>query len=193
MRRICVFCGSSPGKSPAYAHAAVELGRLLARESIELVTGGGKVGLMGTIADAVLRAGGSVHGVIPHALVLKEVAHLGLTRQSVVDTMHERKQKMVDLSDGFIALPGGMGTLDELCEILSWAQLGLHRKPVGLLNVGSFFAGFLAQLAHAEAERLLKPEHRAMLMVADGPEALLAAMRAYRPAHVTKWIDRRDA
>ena len=193
MKRICVFCGSSPGKSPAYSHAAQALGTLLAREGIGLVTGGGKVGLMGTVADAVLHAGGRVHGVIPHALVLKEVAHLGLTEQTVVDTMHERKQKMVDLADGFIALPGGMGTLDELCEVLSWAQLGVHDKPVGLLNVNGYFAGFLAQMAHAEAERLLKPEHRAMLLVAEAPEVLLSAMRGYQAPKVAKWIDRRDA
>lgn len=193
MKSICVFCGSSPGKSPAFAQAAVTLGRLLAAEGIELVTGGGKVGLMGVIADAALQAGGSVHGVIPHSLVLKEVAHAGLTRQSVVDSMHERKQKMADLSDAFIALPGGMGTLDELCEILTWAQLGLHNKPVGVLNVGGYFAGFLAQMAHAEAERLLKPQHRAMLQIAEEPAALLAALRAYRPVRVAKWIDRKDA
>ena len=167
MHRICVFCGSSPGKSPEFARAAAALGRLLARERIELVTGGGKVGLMGVIADAVLEAGGAVHGVIPHALVQKELAHPGVTTQTIVDTMHQRKQQMADLSDGFIALPGGMGTLDELCEILSWAQLGMHSKPVVLLNVQGYFAGFLAQTAHAEAEGLLRPQHRAMQLVAE--------------------------
>lgn len=192
MKRICIFCGSSAGRSPAYARAAEELGALLAGEGIELVTGGGKVGLMGAVADAALRAGGVVHGVIPHALVAKEVAHNGVTRQYVVDTMHQRKQQMVDLSDGFIALPGGMGTLDELCEILSWAQLGLHRKPVGLLNARGYFTGFLAQLAHAQEEGFLKPEHRAMLLVAEAPRELLAAMRAYRPLPVPQWITRRD-
>lgn len=192
MRRLCVFCGSSPGKSPAFAQAAADLGRLLAREGIELVTGGGRVGLMGAVADAALQAGGVVHGVIPHALVKKELSHPGITTQYIVDTMHQRKQQMVDLSDGFIALPGGMGTLDELCEILSWAQLGLHRKPVGVLNVEGYFAGFLAQNAHAEAQGLLRPEHRALLLVGETPEGLLAAMRRYRPAVTEKWIDRRD-
>jgi hypothetical protein len=192
MKRICVFCGSSSGRSPAYARAAEELGVLLAREGIELVTGGGKVGLMGVAANAALQAGGVVHGVIPHTLVVKEVAHNGVTRQYVVDTMHERKQQMADLSDGFIALPGGMGTLDELCEILSWAQLGLHRKPVGLLDVRGYFAGFLAQLSHAQDEGFLKPEHRAMLLVAEAPQDVLAAMRAYRPPPVMQWISRRD-
>ncbi|HEX7928807.1 MAG TPA: TIGR00730 family Rossman fold protein [bacterium] len=193
MRRICVFCGSSPGRSPAYAAAAVALGELLAREGVGLVTGGGRVGLMGTVADATLRAGGQVHGVIPHSLVKKDVAHQGLTQQTLVDTMHQRKQTMVDLSDGFIALPGGMGTLDELCEVLSWAQLGIHDKPVGVLNVQGYFAGFLQQMAHSVEERLLKPEHRAMLQVEETPAALLAAMRAYKPIPVAKWIDRKDA
>ncbi len=192
MRRLCVFCGSSPGKSPAFAQAAAALGRLLAREGIELVTGGGRVGLMGAIADAALQAGGAVHGVIPHALVKKELAHPGVTTQYIVDTMHQRKQQMADLSDGFIALPGGMGTLDELCEILSWAQLGLHRKPVGLLNVEGYFAGFLTQMAHAEAQGLLRAEHRSLLLVGDTPEGLLAALRDYRPDEMEQWIDRRD-
>jgi hypothetical protein len=192
LRRVCVFCGSSPGRSPEYAAAAAALGRALAGSGIELVFGGGKVGLMGALADAALAQGGRVHGVIPHALVRKELAHPGVTTSTVVDTMHQRKQQMADLADGFIALPGGMGTLDELCEVLTWAQLGLHDKPVGLLNARNYFAGFLAQLDHACQEGLLRPEHRAMLQVAGDPAALLAAMEGYRPPQSQKWITRRD-
>jgi hypothetical protein len=192
LKRICVFCGSSPGKPPHYTQAAQALGELLAGEGIELVYGGGRVGLMGVLADAVLREGGRVHGVIPRALVEKEVAHEGLTQRIVVDTMHQRKQQMADLCDGFMALPGGMGTFDELCEVLTWAQLGLHAKPVGLLNARGYFGGFLAQLEHAVEERLLRPEHRALLLVAEAPADLLGLMRRYRPRGVQKWIDRDD-
>lgn len=193
LRRVCVFCGSSAGRSPHYAAAAASLGRALAQRGMELVFGGGKVGLMGALADAALAAGGVVHGVIPHALVKKELAHPGVTASHVVDTMHQRKQLMADLADAFVALPGGMGTLDEVCEVLTWAQLGLHGKPVGLLNVRNYFAGFLAQLDHAREEGLLRPDHRAMLQVADDPAALLAALEAYRPTTAEKWITRRDA
>jgi uncharacterized protein (TIGR00730 family) len=191
MKRVCIFCGSSPGGSFAYAEAAAAMGRLLAQEGIEVVTGGGRVGLMGAVADGALAAGGVVHGVIPHALVARELQHTGLTHAYVVDTMHERKQQMADLAEGFIALPGGMGTLDELCEILSWAQLGVHEKPVALLNLNGYFAGYLGQLEHAVREQFMKAKYLEMVLVGDSPQAVLAAMRAYRPLAVTKWIDRR--
>lgn len=190
MRRLCVFSGSSPGGHPDYAHAAEELGRALAGQRIGLVYGGAAVGLMGAIADAALEAGGEVVGVIPQALVDREIAHTGLSELHVVGSMHERKAKMADLSDGFVALPGGMGTLEELFEVYTWTQLGLHSKPLGLLDVRGYYAQLAAFLDHAVAERFVTAEHREMLVVEQRAEALIEAFRRWRPPVRTKWIDR---
>lgn len=189
-QRICVFTGSRPGTRDAYASAAQRLGATLARRGIGLVYGGGDVGLMGVLADAVLGGGGEVIGVIPEALVRKEVAHAGLSELRTVSSMHERKAQMAELADAFIALPGGMGTLEELFEILTWAQLGLHTKPCGLLDVGGYFEHLLAFLDHAVSEDFLREEHRALLVYADDVERLLADLERPRAAPVEKWIDR---
>jgi uncharacterized protein (TIGR00730 family) len=189
-RRICVFCGSSPGARPGYREAAVELGRTLAARGIGLVYGGARVGLMGALADAALGAGGDVIGVIPQMLLDKEVGHGGLTELRVVESMHQRKQAMADLSGGFIAMPGGMGTIEELAEILTWAQLGVHAKPVGVLNVAGYFEKLLGFLDHAVAERFLRPANRELLLVEDTPAALLDRMAAWAPLPVEKWLDR---
>jgi uncharacterized protein (TIGR00730 family) len=173
MRRLCVFCGSSAGGQPIYADHARRLGTALAARSVGLVYGGGHIGLMGILADAVLGAGGEVIGVIPQALVDKELAHRGLTELRVVASMHERKALMADLADGFAALPGGFGTGDEFFEILSWAQLGLHAKPIGLLNVAGYFDALLAWLDHTVREGFVKPIHRRLLLEACEPERLL--------------------
>ena len=193
MKRICVFCGSNAGHDPRYRAEADLLGRLLAGRGIELVYGGGNVGLMGVIADACLGAGGTVIGVIPEALIGKEVAgrvvdHRGLTRLEVVDSMHTRKARMAELADGFIALPGGFGTFEEFCEVLTWGQLGFHVKPMGLLNVNGFYDPLLALFARAVAEGFLRDENRAMALAADDIASLLAAMAAYRPEPVSKWL-----
>lgn len=180
MKALCVYCGSNPGVRDVYAGAAEALGRTLAERGIGLVYGGAAKGLMGRLADAVLAAGGEAQGVIPHALMRKEIAHSGLTRLHVVNTMHERKAMMAELSDGFVALPGGFGTLEETIEIVTWGQLRFHAKPCGLLNVDGFFDHLLAYLDHAEAEGFLKPEHRRMLLVADEPGALLERFSAWR-------------
>ena len=176
MKRVCVFCGSNEGTSRVYADQAVRLGQEMAARKLGLVYGGGRVGLMGVIADAVLAAGGEAIGVIPHGLERKELAHRGLTQLHVVGTMHERKALMEKLSDGFIAMPGGFDTLDELCEILTWRQLSIHGKPTGLLNASGFFDGFLAFVDHAVAQGFIKPEHRAMIRVSPEPAALLDAL-----------------
>jgi len=188
MNRICVFCGSNEGDSEVYRGAAEELAGLLVRENIELVYGGAQVGLMGRIANAVLQGGGRVTGIIPGALFPKEIPHQGLTQLLVVDSMHERKRLMYEFSDGFIALPGGLGTLDELFEILTWGQLGLHGKPCGLLNVAGYFDEILAFLGTAEQRKFLKPQHRKLLLDDADPEALLAKMRAFQPRPLKKWI-----
>jgi uncharacterized protein (TIGR00730 family) len=190
MQRICVFAGSSSGTRPSYRAAAEALGRALAGRGIGVVFGGGRVGLMGALADATLSAGGQVIGVIPAALEAKELAHAGLTELRVVTSMHERKAMMADLSDGFIALPGGWGTLDELFEILTWGQLGLHDKPCGLLNVDGYFDRLLSFMQHAIDERFVRPENGSMLAVATDSSVLLDAMAAYSPQPVEKWIDR---
>ncbi len=182
MKRLCVFCGSSPGKAPVYAEAAGELGRAMAARKIGLVFGGGRIGLMGVIADAVLAEGGEAIGVIPKALKERELGHDGVTELRVVSSMHQRKAMMADLADGFIAMPGGFGTLDELCEILTWAQLGIHDKPCGLLNVNGFFAPLLALFDHQMEEGFLAAKHRALLRVEEKPELLVSAlMEASRP------------
>lgn len=189
MKSICVYCGSAIGSDSAFATAARELGSQLANSGIELIYGGGRVGLMGVVADAVLAAGGRVQGVIPQALATREVAHSGLTQLHVVETMHQRKALMADLSDGFIALPGGLGTFEELFEIWTWAQLGIHSKPIGLLNVVSYFDHLLAFLDHATASRLLKPVHRETLIVSNESQDLLYRMAAFVPEAGRKWFD----
>ena len=191
--RLCVFCGSSPGRSPEYVSAARRLGAIFARRGIGLVYGGGNVGLMGVVADAVLADGGEAIGVIPRALVDRELAHARLTELVVVETMHERKQRMHDLSDGFIALPGGFGTLDELFEALTWAQLGMHAKPCGLLDVEEFWVPLRTFIDRQVAAEFVRPHHAMMLLHNNDPEALLDAFAAYRAPEVTKWIGRRDA
>jgi uncharacterized protein (TIGR00730 family) len=193
MQRLCVFCGSSSGQRPVYADHARALGRLLAERSLGLVYGGGHIGLMGVLADAVLAGGGEVVGVIPRTLVEKELAHSGLTALHVVETMHQRKALMADLADGFAALPGGFGTADELFEILTWAQLGLHSRPVGLLNVAGYFDPLLAWLDHTVREGFLHAEHRQLVLEASTPEALLERLLNYRPEQrPDKWIDADD-
>lgn len=189
MKSVCVFCGSNRGNAPLFEKATRETAASLAARGITVVYGGGSVGLMGILADEALARGGKVIGVIPSKLFTKEVAHAGLTELHEVSSMHERKQLMYDLSDGFIALPGGLGTLDELCEILTWAQLGLHRKPCGLLRVGSYFDSLIDFLNEAAQTQFIKPEHRALLMDDASLEALLDRMTAFRPAELTKWID----
>jgi uncharacterized protein (TIGR00730 family) len=190
LNTICVFCGSSTGVKPSYRAAAAELGELLAVGGLTLVYGGGSTGLMGTLADAALGAGGEVVGVIPHALVAKEVSHSGLTKLHVVDSMHERKAMMASLSDAFIALPGGFGTAEELCEILTWGQLGIHQKPVGLLNVDGFFDALLEWLDHSAREGFIRPEHRQLLLADTNSSRLLARVSAYEVPPVEKWLDR---
>ncbi|HXG67464.1 MAG TPA: TIGR00730 family Rossman fold protein [Blastocatellia bacterium] len=190
MKRICVYCGSNNGARAAYADAARAIGMALTRRGISLVYGGGCVGLMGIVADTVLAEGGEVIGVIPEALVAREVAHKGLFDLRVVSSMHERKALMADLSDAFIALPGGLGTLEEFCEITTWAQLGLHRKPCGLLNVEGYYDPLLAFLDHAVAERFVRPEHRSFILADSDPERLLDALMSYQPPTLHKWIDR---
>ena len=190
MKSICVFAGSSSGSRADYIAAARGLGRALLARRLELVYGGAHVGLMGALANEVLEGGGKVIGVMPEALVAKEVAHRGLTELKVVKSMHERKAMMSDLSDGFVALPGGMGTLEEFFEILTWAQLGLHRKPAGLLNIQGYYDGLLAFLDHSVDERFVRAEHRGMISVGDEPSALLDLLAAYQAPVVEKWIER---
>ncbi|HEX6088270.1 MAG TPA: TIGR00730 family Rossman fold protein [Thermoanaerobaculia bacterium] len=190
MRRICVFCGSNAGSEGLYADAARHLGRVFAREGIGLVYGGGSVGLMGELADAVLGSGGEVIGVIPHALWAREVGHRGLTDIHIVETMHERKAMMADLADAFIALPGGLGTLEEIFEIWTWAQLGLHAKPLGFLDVNGFYAPLMQFLDRAARERFLRQEHRAIAVVESDAEALLRRFESWKAPKVQKWITR---
>lgn len=186
MRRLCVFCGSSAGRDPGYAVCARALGAELAGRGIGLVYGGGRVGLMGEVAGAVLAAGGQVTGVIPQSLVEAELAHPGVADLRVVASLHERKALMAELADGFVALPGGLGTVEELSEVLTWAQLGLHRKPCGVLNLRGYYDSFLALLDRAVADGFLAAEHRAMLTVAGSPPELLAAFASYE-APRPKW------
>ncbi|HWJ61050.1 MAG TPA: TIGR00730 family Rossman fold protein [Acidimicrobiales bacterium] len=188
LRRVAVFCGSNHGNDPAFTATAVELGRLLAERGIGLVYGGGNVGLMGEVADAVLAGGGTVTGVIPQHLWEKEVGHQGLTELLVVDSMHERKMAMADRSDAFIALPGGVGTFEELFEAITWTQLGIHEKPVGLLDVAGFYAPLLGFLDDTVASGFLKPGHRSMILDATEPAAMLAALAAWEPVATSKWL-----
>jgi uncharacterized protein (TIGR00730 family) len=190
MKRICVFAGSSRGAREEYARAAQELARELVVRGYDVVYGGGKVGMMGVLADATLAAGGQVIGVIPKALLAKEVGHGGLTELRVVGSMHERKAMMAELSVGFIALPGGLGTMEEFFEVLTWAQLGLHAKPCGLLNIGGYFDRLLEFLDLTVSERFVKNEHRALVITSTSPADLLDRIAAYQPPRVEKWIDR---
>ncbi|PCI48262.1 MAG: TIGR00730 family Rossman fold protein [Alphaproteobacteria bacterium] len=192
MKKICVYCGSSPGKSPEYIEAARVLGRELVKRDITLVYGGASVGIMGEIADTVLSAGGEVVGIMPQALVDKEISHSGLTDLRVVGSMHERKAMMEDISDGFIALPGGMGTIEELFEVLTWSQLGYHRKPCALLNIKGYYDSITQFLNHAVEEQFVKPIHREMILIEHKPDRLLDLMAAYKPPAVDKWIGRNE-
>jgi uncharacterized protein (TIGR00730 family) len=193
VRRICVFCGASPGARPEYADATAEFARLLVAERIGVVFGGGGVGLMGALADAVLAEGGEITGVIPRALLDREIAHRDVADMRVVGSMHERKALMAELSDAFVALPGGIGTLEELFEVYTWAQLGLHRKPCALLNVARYYDGIASFLAHAVEERFLRLEHLDVLMVERDPQALIERLRTFEPdAALPKWIDREE-
>ena len=189
IRRVCVYCASSTPENPALVEAARALGHSMARRGIGLVYGGGSVGLMGVIADSVMNAGGEALGVIPAALFPVEVAHAGLTELIEVDSMHDRKAEMIRLSDAFVALPGGFGTLEEMAEVLTWAQLGLHAKPVGLLNADGFFDDLLAFFERCISERVLKQRNRAMLLVETDAERLLDALATYHPATEPKWFD----
>jgi uncharacterized protein (TIGR00730 family) len=190
MKRICVFCGSSPGHDPRYLEAARTMGRTLARRGLGLVYGGGSVGLMGAVADAVLASGGEAVGVIPRVLQIRELAHKSLSTLHVVGSMHERKALMAELSDGFVALPGGMGTLEELSEVLTWAQLGLHSRPVGLLDVAGYYQPLAEFFDRAVGAGFLRPAHRALLLVGDEPAALLDRFEAWRGPALEHVIDR---
>lgn len=189
MKAVTVFCGSNPGMRPEYLGAAAALGRAIAERGATLVYGGASVGLMGRVADAALAAGGRVVGVIPEALVNKEVEHRGLTELHVVDSMHTRKRIMAERADAFIALPGGAGTLEELFEVWTWAQLGHHDKPCALLDVAGYYAKLTGFLDHMLAEGFIRTEHRAMLLVDDDPRTLLDRCASYAPPRVAKWLD----
>ena len=191
MKALCVYLGSNPGAHPAYEQAAGDLARELARRDITVVFGGSGVGLMGVLADAALEAGGKVVGVIPRLLMEKEMGHTGLTEMHVVESMHERKQRMAELADGFIALPGGMGTLDEFFEALTWNQLGYHAKPCGLLDVNGFYTTLSAHLDLMVREGFVVREHREMILMADTPTGLLDMFETYRAPTVEKWIKRK--
>ncbi|MEK6235118.1 MAG: TIGR00730 family Rossman fold protein [Planctomycetales bacterium] len=189
LKRVCVYCGSKVGANGLYQETAARLGRLLAERGLGLVYGGGRVGQMGVLADAALDAGGEVIGVIPEMLAVREVAHQTATME-VVDSMHKRKARMVELADAFVALPGGYGTFEELMETVTWAQLGIHRKPVGLLNVAGYFDALAALIDHAVAEEFILPEQRDLLFLADDPESLLDALPEHRLPIVRQWITR---
>ena len=188
MRSICVYCGSSPGFDPAFLDAARAFGALLGRRGLRLVYGGGDVGLMGAVADATLAAGGEVIGVIPRGLVDREVAHAGLTELHITHSMHERKALMAELADGFVALPGGLGTFEELFEILTWSQLGMHRKPVGILNVAGYYDALVAFVDRSVTAGFVKPEHRELFCVDVDAPALLDRFVRWDPPTVTKWL-----
>lgn len=192
MRAVCVFCGSNPGADPRFLESARGLGRAIADSGRTLVYGGAKVGLMGAVADAALAAGGSVVGVLPQALVDRELAHRGLTELHIVSSMHERKQLMADRADAFVALPGGLGTLEELFEVWTWAQLGIHQKPIGLFGPGDFFAPLVQYLDHLVAQRFVKPQHRALVTVEEDAQVLLERLARYQPAATPKWLERSE-
>lgn len=188
MKRVCIYCGSRTGEHPAYREAAVRLGRLLVERELELVFGAGSIGLMGVVADTVLAEGGKVIGVIPKFLSAREILHQAMTETHVVDTMHERKALMEELSDAFIALPGGLGTFEELFEILTWSQLGLHRKNIGLLNVRNYFDPLLSQIDHSIAEGFVKPKNRDLFVVSDDPAKLLDLLEQHTLPVVKRWM-----
>ncbi len=189
MQRLCVYCGSNKGVRADYADAATRLAEALVERGIGLVYGGASRGIMGILADAVLARGGEVTGIIPQAINKREVMHAGLTNLQVVDTMHERKAAMADLSDGFVALPGGFGTLEEIIEIVTWGQLQFHSKPCGILNVANYYDGLLAFIDHSVAEGFLRPQHRDALIIDDDPESLLRRFASYAAPTVQKWLD----
>ena len=189
MKAVCLYLGSSPGARPEYEWVVRQLATIIARRGMTLVYGGGNVGLMGIAANAALEVGGNVIGVIPADIADKEVGHQGLTELQVVDSMHERKMRMARLADGIIALPGGLGTLEELFEMLTWSQLGFHRMPIGLVNVAGYFDLLLAFLDHMVEERFVKQAHRDLLLTDSDPETLLDRMIAYEPPVVDKWLD----
>ena len=192
MKRLCVYCGSSSGGKPDYAQVARQLAHAMVSRNIGLVYGGASVGIMGEIANAVLEEGGNVIGVIPKRLFAKEVAHAGITELREVSSMHERKSLMADLSDGFIALPGGFGTIEEILEIITWSQLGMHRKPCGLLNVCRYYDKLIEFLDHAVSEQFIKTSHRSTILIDESPDALLEKFKAYKAPETTKWIDRKS-
>jgi uncharacterized protein (TIGR00730 family) len=189
LRRLCVYAGSNTGRRAEYAEAAAALARAMAGRGIGLVYGGGRVGLMGVLADTILAEGGEAIGVIPQALMDRELGHPGLTQLRVVASMHERKALMVELSDGFVAVPGGIGTLEELIEVHTWSQLGIHAKPCGVLDAAGFYAGLLAFLDHMVTERFLLAAHRATMLSASDPGTLLDRLEAFEPVRVGKWLD----
>jgi uncharacterized protein (TIGR00730 family) len=189
MKRVCIYCGSSPGSLPEYAAAARQCGTVLAQRGLAIVYGGGNVGLMGILADAALAAGGEVIGVIPRQMIARELGHAGVSSLIPVNSMHERKQKMADLADAFLALPGGIGTMEELFEAFTWQQLGIHRKPVGLLNVAGYYNALMEFLAHMRDQRFLKSEHFDVLLVDGTTEGLLDRFTRFEHRPVSKWWD----
>jgi len=191
VRSVCVFCGASTGADPAYREAAVALGQAIARRGLTLVYGGSSVGLMGAVADAAMAAGGEVIGVMPQSLIDAEIGHKGLPRLEVVDGMHARKARMAELSDAFIALPGGLGTLEELFEVWTWGQLGYHAKPLGLLDVNGFYEKLGGFLDHIVEEGFVRPQHRAMLLLGKQPDELLDAMEEFEAPVLPKWVERK--
>jgi uncharacterized protein (TIGR00730 family) len=192
LKSLCVYCGSSPGLRGAYVEAAENFGRLLASEGITLVYGGGNVGLMGAVADGALKAGGQVIGVIPERLFAKEVAHRGLTKLHCVDSLHERKMMMAELSDAFVALPGGAGTMDEIFEVFTWTQIGIHSKPCAFLDVEEYYRPLFLFLEHVAEQRFIKKEHLASLIRTHDPVELLRRLRDYTPNVLDKWMDRKS-
>ena len=192
LQTVCVFCGANPGADPAYTNAATAMGRFLAGSGRRIVFGGGRTGLMGALADGALGAGGEIIGVMPRNLIEREVAHTGLSELRVVESMHERKALLSDLSNGFLAMPGGLGTMEELFEVWTWGQLGLHRKPCGLLEVNGFYAPLLAFLDHAVDEGFISERNRSVLVVDNEPAALIARMEAVKPAPVRQWIEKAE-
>lgn len=191
IKRLCVYCGSSPGRRPEYVRAARALADIMVKNGIDLVYGGASVGVMGEIADAVLKNGGKVTGVIPKGLFVKEVAHTGISELLEVGSMHERKATMAELSDAFIALPGGLGTIEEFFEIWTWAQLGMHRKPCGLLNAGRYYDKLIDFINHAVSEQFIKEKYRSMVFVEEQPDILIQKLESYEAPETEKWIDQK--
>ena len=192
MRRLCVFCGSAAGTKPEYLAAAQELGLAMAAEKIELVYGGGRVGLMGAVADSVLKAGGTVIGIMPERLAAKEIAHHGLTELHIVKSMHERKAAMAEMSDGFVAMPGGFGTIEEFCEVLTWSQLGFQKKACGLLNVLGFYDNLIKLFDDMTEQQFVAPVHRELVLVSDNPKEMIELVSNYRHTAPDKWLKRAE-